>query len=108
MGPGANKVRLGPLRLSHPSCRHEETKMTHPTVAASSETYPFKLPPLPYAAEALAPVISANTLGFHHGKHHQAYVTNLNGLVEKDDQLKSKTMVEIIKATAGNPDKAGV
>jgi Fe-Mn family superoxide dismutase len=82
--------------------------MTHPTVAASSETYPFKLPPLPYAAEALAPVISANTLGFHHGKHHQAYVTNLNGLVEKDDQLKSKTMVEIIKATAGNPDKAGV
>lgn len=82
--------------------------MTHPTVAASSETYPFKLPALPYAAEALAPVISANTLGFHHGKHHQTYVTNLNGLVEKDDKLKSKPMVEIIKATAGDASKAPV
>ncbi|WP_119422205.1 superoxide dismutase [Desertibaculum subflavum] len=82
--------------------------MTHPTVAASSETYPFKLPPLPYAPEALAPVISANTLGFHHGKHHQAYVTNLNGLLENNAELKSKPMVEIIKATAGDAAKAGI
>ena len=42
----------------------------------------FTLPPLPYADSALAPVISAKTLGFHYGKHHKAYVDNLNNLVE--------------------------
>ncbi|NWH07348.1 MAG: superoxide dismutase [Alphaproteobacteria bacterium] len=42
----------------------------------------FELPALPYARDALAPHISANTLDFHYGKHHQAYVTNLNKLVE--------------------------
>ncbi len=42
----------------------------------------FELPPLPYARDALDPHISANTLDFHYGKHHQAYVTNLNKLVE--------------------------
>jgi superoxide dismutase, Fe-Mn family len=40
----------------------------------------FTLPPLPYAKDALAPAISANTLDFHYGKHHNAYVTNLNNL----------------------------
>ena len=42
----------------------------------------FTLPPLPYAENALDPVISANTLSFHYGKHHKAYVDNLNKLVE--------------------------
>jgi superoxide dismutase len=42
----------------------------------------FTLPPLPYDKNALAPHISAETLEFHHGKHHQAYVTNLNKLLE--------------------------
>ncbi|HEY5863792.1 MAG TPA: superoxide dismutase [Fe], partial [Casimicrobiaceae bacterium] len=41
----------------------------------------FTLPALPYADNALAPVISANTLSFHYGKHHKAYVDNLNKLV---------------------------
>ncbi len=43
---------------------------------------PFTLPPLPYPKDALAPVLSQETLEFHHGKHHNAYVTNLNKLVE--------------------------
>ena len=43
---------------------------------------PFELPPLPYAQDALAPHISAETLEYHYGKHHQTYVTNLNKLVE--------------------------
>ena len=43
---------------------------------------PFQLPPLPWAKDALAPAISAETLDFHYGKHHQAYVTTLNKLVE--------------------------
>ena len=41
----------------------------------------FELPALPYAPEALEPVISANTISFHYGKHHQAYVNNLNNLI---------------------------
>jgi Fe-Mn family superoxide dismutase len=43
---------------------------------------PFTLPPLPWAKDALAPIISAETLDYHYGKHHQAYVTNLNKLTE--------------------------
>ena len=43
---------------------------------------PYTLPKLPYEKEALAPAISAETLEYHYGKHHQAYVTNLNGLLE--------------------------
>lgn len=67
----------------------------------------FTLPELPYAANALEPHMSANTLGFHHGKHHQAYVTNLNNLI-KDTPLAGKSLEEIIKATAGDTEKAGV
>jgi superoxide dismutase, Fe-Mn family len=46
---------------------------------------PHVLPPLPYADNALDPVISANTIGFHYGKHHKAYVENLKKLVEGTD-----------------------
>jgi Fe-Mn family superoxide dismutase len=67
----------------------------------------FTLPPLPFAEGALAPVISANTLGFHYGKHHKAYVDNLNNLV-KGTEFESATLEAIIKATAGKPDKAGI
>jgi Fe-Mn family superoxide dismutase len=67
----------------------------------------FELPPLPYANDALSPHINAQTLSIHHGKHHQAYVTNLNKLVDGTD-LASKSLVDVIKATAGKTDKAGV
>ena len=50
----------------------------------------FELPPLPYAQDALAPYISAETLEYHYGKHHQTYVTNLNKLTEGTD-LADKT-----------------
>jgi Fe-Mn family superoxide dismutase len=67
----------------------------------------FQLPPLPYANDALLPHITPNTLSFHYGKHHQAYVTNLNKLVEGTD-LASKSLVDVVKATAGKPDKAAI
>ena len=67
----------------------------------------FTLPPLPFAEGALAPVISANTLGFHYGKHHKAYVDNLNNLV-KGTEFEGQTLEAIIKATAGKADKAGM
>jgi superoxide dismutase, Fe-Mn family len=67
----------------------------------------FELPPLPYDKSALEPHYSAKTLEFHHGKHHQAYVTNLNNLV-KDTPMASQSLEEIIKATAKDESKAGV
>jgi len=67
----------------------------------------FELPSLPYAEDALEPHISARTLSFHHGKHHQGYVNNLNNLVAGTD-LENKPLKEIIRATADDPSKKGV
>jgi Fe-Mn family superoxide dismutase len=68
---------------------------------------PFTLPPLPYADNALAPVISAQTLGFHYGKHHKTYVDNLNKLVP-GTEFAGQGLEAIISATAGKADKAGL
>ena len=67
----------------------------------------FTLPDLPYGRDALAPHISEQTLNFHHGKHHQAYVTNLNGLIEGTD-LEGKSLEDIIKVAAADASKAGL
>ncbi len=67
----------------------------------------FTLPPLPYAENALAPVISANTLSFHYGKHHKAYVDNLNNLV-KGTEYESAPLEKVIRDTAGKADKVGL
>jgi len=69
----------------------------------------FELPALPYSTSALAAKgMSEETLELHHGKHHQAYVTALNGFVEKDPELQGKSLEEIIKLTHNQPDKAPV
>jgi Fe-Mn family superoxide dismutase len=65
------------------------------------------LPDLPFAKDALAPVISANTLDFHYGKHHKAYVDNLNKLIA-GTELENKSLEEIIKISAKDSAKAGV
>ena len=65
----------------------------------------FQLPPLPYADNALEPVISANTISFHYGKHHKTYVDNLNNLVKGTD-FESASLEKIITETAGKADKA--
>ena len=67
----------------------------------------FELPPLPYDKSALEPHVSAKTLEFHHGKHHQSYVTNLNNLV-KDTPMAGQSLEAIIKATANDASKAGI
>lgn len=67
----------------------------------------YVLAPLPYADNALEPVISANTLSFHYGKHHKTYVDNLNKLVAGTD-LAGQALEKIIAATAGQTDKAGI
>ena len=65
------------------------------------------LPALPYEANALEPYITANTLSFHHGKHHQTYVTNLNNLIKESD-LADQSLEKIIVAVANNPEKVGI
>jgi Superoxide dismutase len=60
----------------------------------------FELPELPYAYDALAPYMSAETLEFHHDKHHQAYVTNGNKLLEGSG-LEGKSLEEIVKESYG-------
>ena len=59
-----------------------------------------KLPPLPYEKDALAPHISKETLEFHYGKHHQAYVTNLNNLI-KGTEFENLGLEEIIRKSSG-------
>ena len=64
----------------------------------------FELPALPYSRDALAPHISENTLNFHYGKHHNAYVTNLNNLLGDE----TRSLEEVMKDTAGDAAKAGI
>jgi len=68
---------------------------------------PITLPDLPYAKDALAPVISAKTLEFHHGKHHKTYVDNANKMIEGTD-LANQDLETIIKKTVEDASKAGI
>jgi Fe-Mn family superoxide dismutase len=61
----------------------------------------FTLPELPFAKDALAPHISAETLDFHHGKHHAAYVNKLNELVGADASLAGKSLEDLIRTSSG-------
>jgi Fe-Mn family superoxide dismutase len=65
------------------------------------------LPELPYPKDALTPHISEKTLEFHHGKHHNTYVVNINKLIEGTD-LANETLENIIKKTAGDSAKIGM
>lgn len=65
------------------------------------------LPDLPYAEDALAPIISARTLEFHYGKHHKAYVENTLKMIA-GTELAEANLETIIKKTAGNAEKAGL
>ena len=71
------------------------------TVSGSQS--PFTLPPLPYAENALEPIITAKTMSFHYGKHHKTYVDNLNKLVAGTD-FASLSLEKIITKTAGQAE----
>jgi superoxide dismutase, Fe-Mn family len=68
---------------------------------------PIELPELPYAQNALDPVISANTLSFHYGKHHKTYVDTLNKLIV-GTEFADMPLEQIVKATAGNTERAPI
>ena len=67
----------------------------------------FELPSLPYASDALAPYMSSETLDFHHGKHHQTYVTNLNNLV-KDSDMQDASLEDIVIKSSKDTSMAGI
>src|ERR1051326_2489234 len=62
------------------------------------------LPPLPYPSDALEPHIDKQTMEIHHGKHHNAYVTNLNAALEKAPELQSKSLEELVKGINSVPE----
>lgn len=67
----------------------------------------FELPELPYAKNALEPYISEKTMEFHYGKHHKAYVDNLNKLV-KDTEFENMSLEEVIKTSAGRAEFSAI
>lgn len=70
------------------------------SVAARAKARHFSLPPLPYAEDALAPVISAETLKLHHGKHHKKYIDTTNQLLEKEP-LAASSLEQVVKTAKG-------
>jgi Fe-Mn family superoxide dismutase len=64
----------------------------------------FELPPLPYPTNALEPHIDAKTMEIHHGKHHAAYVNNLNNALKGHADLESKSALDLIKNLAAVPE----
>jgi Fe-Mn family superoxide dismutase len=73
---------------------------TKPFPTNQGQDMEHTLPPLPYPKNALAPTMSEETLEFHYGKHHQAYVTNLNNLI-KGTEFENLPLEEIIKKSSG-------
>jgi len=86
-------------RGHHPNQTSLAVKLMRPT-AQEISLMAIELPPLPYARDALAPNISAETLDFHYGKHHQTYVTNLNNLI-KGTEFENLDLEAIIKKSQG-------
>ncbi len=71
---------------------------------APAPTGPFKLPPLPYATDALEPHVDARTMEIHHGKHHAAYVANLNKAVADHPTLQQKSIEDLVRNLDAVPE----
>jgi superoxide dismutase, Fe-Mn family len=76
------------------------TPRFHPPATGKEIPMAIELPPLPWARDALAPHISAETIDFHYGKHHQAYVTNLNNQIA-GTEFENASLEDIIKKASG-------
>lgn len=82
---------------------HADSSVPAPTVSGA-----FTLPALPYSQNMLEPHISGRTMGFHYGKHHQAYVDNLNKLVAGTPWAVDSSLEKVVLESAGEADKASV
>jgi Fe-Mn family superoxide dismutase len=85
----------------------QATTSRGPQAKQGSSGTPLSLPRLPYAEDALAPVISARTIEFHYGKHHKTYVDTLNKLIA-GTELANQPLEAIVRASAGKPDKSKI
>src|SRR5580698_1478128 len=101
--------------MLHPSQEGHQTRSSGDAISAVTSqpavtrnlrrtVMAFELPPLPYDYAALEPYIDEATMKLHHDKHHQTYVTNLNGAVEKHPELGKKTPEELVKDLASIPE----
>lgn len=100
---------LLPLNCSADSCKGVEKNrqagsLTHLTTLYE-ERYPFVLPALPYTYNAFEPYIDTKTMEIHHGKHHQAYVDNLNKVVEPENTLHDKTLYTLLSELDQLPEQ---
>jgi Fe-Mn family superoxide dismutase len=80
--------------------------MSAPRIVRGAKRY--ELPPLPYAENALEPVISGNTMSFHYGKHHAAYVDNLNKALDAAPDLADLSELDLMKASYANPNRVAI
>src|SRR5713101_3798590 len=84
-------------------CSLEERTMAQrlkeqtPSALAAAQVTRYTLPPLPYGFGALEPHVDTQTMQIHHGKHHQAYVNNLNAALDKHPELYQKTLEELLR-----------
>jgi Fe-Mn family superoxide dismutase len=86
--------------------KQKETDMNK-TSTVHEAVSPHTLPPLPYAENALEPILTAKTLGFHYGKHHKGYVDNLNKLIA-GTEYATLSLEKIITSTAGQPERTAI
>lgn len=75
---------------------------------SNQTSYPFILPELPYGKDSFVPNFSSETFDYHHGKHHQAYVTNLNNLLQNEVDWQKKTLEEIIISSSTDSSKIAI
>lgn len=80
---------------------------TSNSLTAPGAASPHVLPPLPYAENALEPIITAKTIGFHYGKHHKGYVDNLNKFIVGTEYV-DLSLEKIIATAAGRPEGAAI
>jgi Fe-Mn family superoxide dismutase len=103
---GTAIVALGTKSFS--AVRSPASENAAPSLDPNPTIMAHELPPLPYSDDALAPTISAETIGFHYGKHHKTYVDNLNGLLKDKPDLAALSLDDLIKKTAGDAANMGV
>jgi Fe-Mn family superoxide dismutase len=87
--------------------KHSLSQTKFGNYKANQTSYPFSLPDLPYDKKALEPHMSEETFNYHHGKHHNAYIQNLNKLIDNTD-LASQDLENIILSSANDSSKIGI
>ncbi len=75
---------------------------------SNQKSYPFVLPKLPYGKDDFVPYFSPETFNYHHEKHHQTYVTNLNNLLQENEELQKKSLEELVLYTSRMPNETAI